>query len=222
MVTASGMYRLSIALIVAALASLNADAQQTATPASGTMVTANAESPVAPLQIGDKLRVLVWREPKLSGEFAVDQDGILTLPMVGPRQAHDVPWVQLRDSIMTAYNRELRTPTITLTPLRRVFVLGSVLKPGMYMVDPTVGVGGAVAVAGGANPEGNLQRIRVMRDGKVVSKSISASSTTEKYQMRSGDQLFVERRSWFDRNSALLLTSVISLAGIAVTLAARN
>ncbi|MGV3710371.1 MAG: polysaccharide biosynthesis/export family protein [Gemmatimonas sp.] len=220
MVTATRMYRLSIALIAAALASVNAGAQQM--PASVPVASSGAETTVAPLQIGDVLRVLVWREPTLSGDFAVDQDGLVTVPMVGARKASGVPWTQLRDSIMAVYSRELRTPTVTLTPLRRVFVLGSVLRPGMYMLDPTFGLGGAISAAGGANPEGNLERIRVVREGKIVAKGIPASSTPDQYQMLSGDQMFVERRSWLDRNSTLLLTSVISLAGIAVTLAARN
>lgn len=177
---------------------------------------------VLALRIGDVLRVAVWREPTLTGDFAVDQDGIITLPMLGPRKADGVPWTLLRDSIMAGYQRELRTPTVTLTPLRRVYVLGSVLRPGTYMLDPTFGLEGAVSLAGGAGPDGNLDRIRVTRDGSVFLKRIPVTTMPDRYDVRSGDQLFIERRSWVDRNSTLLLTSVISLAGLAVTLAARK
>ena len=35
------------------------------------------------LQPGDKVQLKVWREPDLSGEFVVDQDGMVVLPHVG-------------------------------------------------------------------------------------------------------------------------------------------
>lgn len=213
------MHRLACALVLLATATLSAEAQQPATPSR---VVASEQQSVLPLQIGDVLRVAVWREPTLSGDFSVDQDGLITLPMLGTRKAVQVPWPALRDSIMAGYNRELRNATVTLTALRRVYVLGSVLRPGMYMLDPTFGLSGAVALAGGASPDGNLDRIRVVRDGKVLVERIPVKATPDIYDVRSGDQLFIERRSWLDRNSTLLLTSIISLAGLAVTLAARN
>ncbi len=213
------MHRFARALILLAFVVPSAGAQQ---PSMTAPNASAALSPVQPLRIGDALRVLVWREPTLSGDFVVDQDGLITLPMLGTRKADQVPWAALRDSIMSGYKRELRTPTITLTPLRRVFVLGSVLRPGLYMLDPTFGLEGAVSLAGGAGPDGNLDRIRITRDGQVFPERIPVKTTPDKYDVRSGDQLFIERRSWFDRNSTLLLTSIISLAGLAVTLAARK
>ena len=213
------MHRFTRALVSVALVASGAGAQQTSMP---TQNLSTAQPSVLALRIGDVLRVAVWREPTLSGDFAVDQDGIITLPMLGARKADQVPWTTLRDSIMAGYKRELRTTTITLTPLRRVYVLGSVLRPGMYMLDPTFGLEGAVSLAGGAGPDGNLDRIRVTRDGNVFPERIPVKTTSDKYDVRSGDQLFIERRSWLDRNSTLLLTSVISLAGLAVTLAARR
>jgi len=213
------MHRFTRALVSLAFVASSAGAQQTSMP---TQNLSAAQFSVRALRIGDVLRVLVWREPTLSGDFAVDQDGIITLPMLGARKADQVPWAALRDSIMAGYQRELRTPTVTLTPLRRVYVLGSVLRPGMYMLDPTFGLEGAVSLAGGAGPDGNLDRIRITREGNVFAERIPVKTTPDKYDVRSGDQLFIERRSWIDRNSTLLLTSVISLAGLAVTLAARN
>jgi protein involved in polysaccharide export with SLBB domain len=36
-----------------------------------------------PLQPGDKLKVTIWREPDLSGEFEVQPDGSVTFPKIG-------------------------------------------------------------------------------------------------------------------------------------------
>ena len=177
---------------------------------------------IAPLEVGDVLRVQVWREPTLTGDFSVDREGLVTLPMLGSLRASGVPWNTLRDSLMAGFRRQVKTDAITLTPLRRVYVLGSVLRPGMYMLDPTFGLEGAVSQAGGAGPDGNLDHIRVIRDGVIVADHVSVKKAVAQFDVRSGDQVFVERRGWFDRNSTLLLTSVISLAGIVISLATRN
>jgi protein involved in polysaccharide export with SLBB domain len=212
------MHRFALLLVSLVVLASRLSAQQPPMPAPATAsASANVE-----LRVGDVLRVAVWREPTLSGDFPVDQDGYITLPLLGIRQAQGVPWLVLRDSLLAGYRRELRTETISLVPLRRIYVLGSVLRPGLYMLDPTLGLEGAVALAGGAGLDGNLDRIRVMRDGKVLLDRIPIKATPQQYDVRSGDQLFVERRSWLDRNSTLLLTSVISLAGIVVSLASRK
>lgn len=213
------MHRFVLALVSLALVASSLSAQQSSMPAQNPPLSS---ATVAPLQIGDVLRIQVWREPTLTGDFAVDRDGMVTLPMLGSHRADGVPWNALRDSLMAGFRRQVKTDAITLTPLRRVYVLGSVLRPGMYMLDPTFGLEGAVSQAGGAGPDGNLDHIRVIRDGVIVADKISVKKAVAQFDVRSGDQVFVERRGWFDRNSTLLLTSVISLAGIVVSLASRN
>lgn len=174
------------------------------------------------LQSGDVLRVAIWREPGLSGDFPVDEGGFVTLPLLGRRRAIASAWGQLRDSLLVAYRRELRAESITLTPLRRLYVLGSVLRPGVYMLDPTFGLEGAIGLAGGAGIDGNLEHVRILRNGRTIASNVSLTKSAAEYDIRSGDQLFVDRRSWIDRNSALLLTSVLSIAGIVVTIGSRR
>jgi protein involved in polysaccharide export with SLBB domain len=205
------MRRIAIALAALCVQAFSLGAQSSPTP-----VAAPA------LRIGDALRVVISREPKLGGDFPIDEAGFVSLPIIGRWRAVPANWPALRDSLLDAYRHELRSEVITVNPLRRVYVLGSVMKPGMFMLDPTVGLQGAIALAGGAGPEGNLDRIRVQRDGARLPVRISLNTTPPVYDVRSGDEIFVERRSWADRNSALLLTSLISIAGIAITLATRK
>jgi polysaccharide export outer membrane protein len=170
------------------------------------------------LRSGDLLRVAIWREAGLNGEFQVDANGDLSLPMLGTRHVSGVPWVALRDSLVRGYEHELKTPSIVLTPLRRVLVLGAVTRPGVYFLDPTFNLEGTISLAGGASTEGNLERIRILRDGITLQRTLSVKKPVVDGELRSGDQIFVERRSWVDRNSAFLLTSVLSVAGIVVAL----
>lgn len=163
------------------------------------------------LHPGDLLRVSIWREGDLSGDFQVDESGSVTLPMLGVRRVADVPMSQLREGLMREYLQQLRNPSITIVPLRRVNILGEVSRPGLYPVDPTVTLLGALALAGGANPEGDLERITLTRAGTNVRQRLSMSESLDQLDVRSGDQIVVQRRSWGSRNSATVIASVVSL-----------
>ena len=110
---------------------------------------------------------------------------------------------------------------MTITPLRRIYVLGEVMKPGLYPVDPTITLGGAIALAAGANTTGDLHRVRVIRDGKVLFQRIDASSAYGLGSIRSNDEIIVGRRSWLALNSGMLVASVISASAIILSIALR-
>lgn len=179
---------------------------------------AQAVRPVVVLRPGDALRVEIWREADLSGEFLVNEDGVVTLPLLGDRRVIGVPIPELRDSLISLYRAELRNPAIEIIPLRRVYVLGEVNRPGLHAVDPTVSLAGAVALAGGANPQGDIRRIRVIRDNEVILHGISIETALSAVDIRSGDQIFIDRRGWFERNSTVLISGALGLTSIVISL----
>lgn len=191
----------------------------------GLTVTGHAQEFPAPgssdtiiLQSGDILQIRIWREPDLSGDFMIDETGKVTLPLLGSRHAAGVSIGELRDSLLSSYSQELRNPSIVIVPLRRVYVLGDVNSPGLKTVDPTVSLAGVVALAGGANPQGDLRKIRVIRDGVVLYPEISPDASLSDIDLRSGDQVHVGRRSWFDRNSTFVVSALLSITSIAISL----
>lgn len=169
------------------------------------------------LQPGDLVRVQIWREGDLSGDFLVDQNGIVTLPLLGEQRVTGIPIGELRTVLLQQYRVELRNPSINITPLRRLNVLGEVTKPGLYPVDPTISLVEVVAQAGGATELGDLRRIRIVRGGEVIREGIRPGETLSTLNIRSGDQILVERRTWLDRNSTSLVTAVLSIVGGLVT-----
>jgi polysaccharide export outer membrane protein len=166
----------------------------------------------ATLRPGDAIRVEIWREGDLSGEFPVGVDGTVTLPLLGRRRLVDIPLAQVRDTLTALYQVHLRNPSINVTPIRRVSVLGEVQRPGLYGADPTLSLAGVVALAGGATPEGNLKRIRIVREGAVYRETVGAGETLSGADIRSGDQIIVEERSWMSRNSQFVIGALLSLA----------
>ena len=167
---------------------------------------------------GDVVRVQVYREQELNGDFLVDENGVVVLPLIGERKVTDIPVGRLRTELTEAYRVHLRNPSIAITPLRRINVMGEVQKPGMYPLDPTVSLAGAVATAGGATPTGNLSRIRIVRGDQVIHQRIGAAETLNDADIRSGDQIIVDRRSWFDRNSTFMVSALLSVTSIITTI----
>jgi protein involved in polysaccharide export with SLBB domain len=180
-----------------------------------------SSQPMITLAPGDVVRIAVWREVDLSGDFVVDELGAVTLPLLGRIDLREIPISQLREKLIARYAVDLKNPSITVTPLRRVYVLGEVAKPGLYIVDPTISLAGAVALAGGATPAGDLNRLRVVRGGAVILARVAASSSLGLMNVRSDDQVFVDRRGWFDRNSTVAASAALSVATLTISLLVR-
>jgi len=166
---------------------------------------------------GDLLSVQIVGEKDLTGQFLVDDRGLVVLPLLGARSVTWAPWSQVRDSLFAAYARELRIPSIQVTPLRRVTVLGHVNLAGMHMVDPHVTLAGAIAMAQGASPDGDLRRIRVVRDGRTLVDGPALDASVARLGIRSGDEIFVGRRGWWDLNSGTVVGALISAVALLVT-----
>jgi polysaccharide export outer membrane protein len=173
------------------------------------------------LHPGDVIELKVHPEAVLSGPVPVDERGIATFPILGPRPVGGVAWSEVRDAVIAAYRRELRDPVITLTPLRRISVLGAVNKAGIFLVDPTLPLAGAIALAEGASEEGDLRRVRVLREGRTLVADVPVERLLIDADVRSGDQLFVERRGWWARHSGAVVGALISAVSIVVSVSAR-
>jgi len=184
------------------------------TPASAqedNSATAEASVPAeVTLRPGDVLEVDIWRESDLSGSFTVDENGFVVLPMLGEFPVADIPLGELRERLRAAYEVELRNPSIAITPLRRIHVLGHVRNPGVYRVDPTISLSGALAAAGGAQNNADLSRIRIVRQGSIVRSDARSEASLAEVDVRSGDEIYVDERRLVEwRRNLGLVTSII-------------
>ncbi|CAN5830442.1 hypothetical protein BH23GEM7_BH23GEM7_03250 [soil metagenome] len=198
---------------------------QNSSPASSAQHTASPPAEAITLQPGDVIRVQIWREEDLSGEFPVDEFGMVVLPLLGEKQVTGIAMRELRNLLLQEYSVQLRNPSISITPLRRINILGEVNKPGLYEVDPTISLAGAVALAGGATPAGDLNRIRILRSGEMLRERVGAANTLQSADIRSGDQILVEQRGWFERNSTFLVSVALGVPSVilaVITVLDRN
>ena len=164
-----------------------------------------------PLRPGDLIRLRIWREPDMSGDFPVDADGVAVLPRIGRVQVTQEAPRALESRLVEEFARYLQHRSIEVLLLRRVQVLGAVRTPGLHPVDATMTVSDVLALAGGTTPQGDPDRIELIRDGERISARLSAQSRIAESPIRSGDQIFVPERNWLVRNSAVFAAGLTSL-----------
>lgn len=196
-----------------------------ATPAIGQQTSATistSDTTHGLLRPGDIVRLRVWREPDLSGDFPVDETGTVTFPKIGQFNAAEHSPQSLKQKMLESYAVYLRNPSIEVTMLRRINILGAVQKPGLYPVDATMTIADAVAVAGGATPNGDPHHVDLMRNGVKIEEKISGDTNLASTPLRSGDQLFVPERSFVVRNSGLVATTISVSASLIIALFIRR
>jgi polysaccharide export outer membrane protein len=172
------------------------------------------------LQPGDALRIRVFRELELSGEFQINELGVVTLPRLGEIRILEWPLDSIRPRLQRLYAAYLREPTVEVAFLRRVTIYGSVMKPGLYPVDPTMTVQDALALAGGPTMDGMRDRVELIRGGTRVVQRLSMGTRLEQSPLESGDQIFVPQRSWLARNT-WLVSSLIAAATTIIAFSSR-
>lgn len=173
------------------------------------------------LRPGDVIRLRIWREPDLSGDFQVNESGIAVLPKLGPLKVTDQPSASLKAQLVSSYQVFLSHSSIDVTLLRRVQVLGAVRNPGLYPLDPTMTVGDALAVAGGTSPEGDREKLDLIRRGEKLPVKISYRTVIGESPIRSGDQLYVPERSWISRNTGIVASVITAGVSLAIALFTR-
>ena len=146
-----------------------------APPAVTTTTTGDAAA--YRLGSGDKVRLSVYNDDTLSGEYEVDGSGNLALKLIGvvPAQGRTLPELtaeitaKLRDGYM-------RDPSVAVEVLnyRPFYVLGEVKEPGKYAFVSGMTVLNAVALAGGYTYRGRKDSVMVIRASDPDKKEQSA------------------------------------------------
>lgn len=115
---------------------------------------------------GDKLRVIVFGEPDLSGEFDVSGSGKVALPLIGQVEAEGLTLSQF-EAAMIAKLMEgyLNNPRVSVEVMnyRPFYIYGEVGNPGQYPYTNGMTVLNAIAVAGGYTYRANTSQIYITR-----------------------------------------------------------
>lgn len=147
------------------------------------------------LGAGDRLRIIVFGQKDMTGEYAVDGSGLLSFPLIGNIKAAGLTAEGLEREITNKLKPDyLRNPNVSVVVLtyRPFYIVGEVKTPGSYAYVTGMSVINAVALAGGFTyraKESSFYLDRTAKDGKKT--RIDASPDT---QVQPGDVITVRER----------------------------
>jgi hypothetical protein len=100
----------------------------------------------------DRVRITVFGQPTLTGEYTLDGNGVLAFPLIGNVEANNTTTSQLQQTIASRLDPDyLRNPSVSAEVITRrpFYVVGEVKKPGNFPYVTDMTVLQAVAMAGG-------------------------------------------------------------------------
>jgi protein involved in polysaccharide export with SLBB domain len=121
---------------------------------------------------GDRVRITVFGQQDLTGEYLVDGKGMLAFPLVGQIRAGGLTASELEHTLVSKLKPEyLKDPKVSAVVLtyRPFYIVGEVKKPGSYAYVSGMTVINAIALAGGFTyraREGSFYVDRAGKDGK--------------------------------------------------------
>jgi len=146
------------------------------------------------LDTGDKLRVFVYGQPSLSRAYTVDQQGLITVPLIGAVQCRGRTTRDVQDRIRQRLGAEyVRDPQVTVDVLqnRPFFIYGEVKAGGQYPFVSGMTVETAIAIAGGYSERASTRNYRITRRARGYVDQIEAPGD---FPVEPGDVVYVNER----------------------------
>lgn len=137
--------------------------------------------PAYHLGSGDKVRIIVYGEPTLTGEYSVSGSGTISFPLIGDVPAADRTIRELQSQIETKLSDGyLLKPQVSAEVLtyRPFYIMGEVNRPGEYPYSSALTVLKAVATAGGFTYRANSRRVYIKSGNASDERAYNLTSTT--------------------------------------------
>jgi polysaccharide biosynthesis/export protein len=162
--------------------------------------TGSYPAPAAPqeyvLGIGDTVNIVVYGQPDMTGEFVIDANGALSLPLIQDVPAAGFTAKEVEDAITDALKPGYMVDpkvTVDIKAFRNIYILGEVSQPGQYPYVPNMTAMQAVATAGGYTYRAREGTAEVTRH---VKGALNTFTIDDRAMIKPGDTIVIGRR-WF-------------------------
>lgn len=163
--------------------------------APGELTTASIANEEYRLGIGDKVRILVFGEEDLSGEFTIDNRGSVDLPLIGEAPAAGKTIRQLEQEVVARFKQGyLLDPRVSIDVLnyRPFFIQGEIKSAGEYPYKSGITALDAVAIAGGYSYRAKKNLIYIRRAGSGEERAYDPSIA--RVMVQPGDNIRIPER----------------------------
>lgn len=173
-------------------------------PATGMPMTLVEPIPMEPkplvqksgyeLGAGDKIKITVFGEKDLSGDFKVGGDGKIAMPLIGVVDVNNLDIREAEKHIeLKLQDGYLKNPSVTIEVMesRPFYILGEVRRPGSYNYINGMSVLQAIAISGGFTYRANRKKVDILRGNAAPSEPVPVPPEAN---VKPGDIIFVRER----------------------------
>jgi protein involved in polysaccharide export with SLBB domain len=147
------------------------------------------------LQSGDRVKITVYGEEALTGEYDINPSGNVSMPLIGAIKAAGRTQAEFGRDVASRYRRGgfLQDPNVTVAVVqfKPFYVLGEANSPGEYPYRSGLNVHTAVAMAGGFTYRASRSFVLIRHTGEQVWKEYPL---TEPVVIAPGDLIRVPER----------------------------
>jgi protein involved in polysaccharide export with SLBB domain len=121
------------------------------------------------LQAGEKIRINVYGESSLSGDYQIDPSGFVSMPLAGTVKAAGFTQAELEQELAKKFRTEyLKNPkvTVSIIEFRPFYIMGEIEKPGSYPYTSGLNALSAIALAGGTTYRASKSTILIQHPGE--------------------------------------------------------
>ena len=139
------------------------------------------EARAAYVHSGDRVRVTVFGQPELTGEYAIDGGGQMSYPLIGQIRAGGLTAAELeKDLIGKLSPGYLKDPSVSVEVLtyRPFYIVGEVRTPGSYPFVNGMTVLNAVALAGGFTYRADKKNVWIKHNGETTEQKSELTPST--------------------------------------------
>ena len=133
------------------------------------------------LKSGDRIKITVFGHDELSGEFAVSDNGIVSLPLVQSVNALGLTTEEVEKAVTGKLKPDyLKNPIVNVEIIqyRPVYILGEVQQPGAYAYTADLTLSAAIALAGGYTYRAKMSDVMIERIVGSRTQKIHATKST--------------------------------------------
>ncbi len=144
---------------------------------------------------GDRIRLTVFGDQQMSGEYGVDDSGAISVPLAGPVAVGGRTPVDAAKAIASVLSTMglYRDPRVTVEVLTLApyYILGEVNRPGEYPYRPGMSLFAAVATAGGYTYRADKGSVFIRKSAESVEKAYELNADIA---IMPGDRIRVPER----------------------------
>lgn len=155
-----------------------------------------ADAPTGPYRLdsGDQVRMIVFGQEELSGEYTVNDSGTISVPLIGTVDASGRTTAELEQEVADVLSAGLLvnpSVSVEVQAFRPFFILGEVNDPGQYPYVAGMSVLTAVAIGGGFTFRADEETMTITR---TTGDSVAEGRASRDTLVQPGDVVYVYER----------------------------